>query len=325
MAAENSGIMKTQNETGQQAQALGLPKPSSITNAKPKIAIALGSGSARGWAHIGVLKALKREGIEPDIICGSSIGALVGAAYAHDHLDDLEYWVRNLSRWKLLRFLDVTFSRGAVVHAERVRRELGEVIADHQVMIEDLKKPFATVATDMMSGREIRFLHGSLHDAVLASTAIPGFLPPIFYQGRWLIDGGVVNPVPISLCRNFEPDVVLAVNLNGNIIRGPKANTKEFAGSDAESQVDAIVTPPGMFDSFAKAINIMQDRVTRSRMAGDPPDCLITPRISSIDMMEFDRSGEAIEAGEAAVERQLAEIKYILSRYEEELQKKKAP
>lgn len=322
MAEDTPDTLK-QPQINEQSRPLGLPKPSQTSSRKPQIAIALGSGSARGWAHIGVLKALKREGIEPDIICGTSIGALVGAAYAQDRLDDLEYWVRNLSRWKLLRFLDVTFSRGAVVHAQRVRRELGEVIADNQVMIEDLKKPFATVATDMMSGREIRFLHGSLHDAVLASTAIPGFLPPVFFKGRWLIDGGVVNPVPVSLCRNFEPDVVLAVNLNGNIIRGPRLNVQEAEGAGPASQIDTTQPPPGMFDSFAKAINIMQDRVTRSRMAGDPPDCLITPRISSIDMMEFERSAEAIEAGEAAVERQLVEIKYIISRYEDELHKSK--
>jgi NTE family protein len=275
---------------------------------KQKIAIALGSGSARGWAHIGVIKALIRHGIEPDIVCGTSIGALVGAAYAHDRLDELEDWALNLSRWKLLRFLDVTLSRGAVVHAERVRKELSAVIEDN-IMIEDLAKPFAAVATDMMNGREVRFMHGSLHDAVLASTAIPGFLPPVYYRQRWLFDGGVVNPVPINLARHFEPDFVFAVNLNGNIVYRHYSTPHS---QSVESQIDETMSSPSMFESFAKAINVMQDRITRSRMVGDPPDILIAPKISSVDMMDFDRAKEIIEAGEQSVEKQIAEIKEAL-------------
>ena len=278
---------------------------------KRKVAIALGSGSARGWAHIGVIKALERHGIEIDVVCGTSIGALVGAAYAHDRLDELEHWATNLSRWKLLRFLDVTFSKGAVIHAERVRRQLGEVVSDN-VMIEDLKKPFATVATDMMNGREVRFLNGSLHDAILASTAIPGFLPPVYYRDRWLFDGGVVNPVPVNLCRSFDPDFVLAVNLNGNIIQ---RHFNVPPNESGDSDINENMTPPGMFDSFAKAINVMQDRITRSRMVGDPPDVLLAPHIASIDMMDFDRAAEIIEAGEESVEKN---IKYILEAISDE-------
>lgn len=273
-----------------------------------KVAIALGSGSARGWAHIGVIKALVRHGIEPDIICGTSIGALVGAAYAHGRLDELERWATQLSRWKLLRFLDVTFSKGAVVHAERVRRELAEVVEDN-VLIEDLKKPFATVATDMMNGKEVRFMNGSLHDAILASTAIPGFLPPVYYRDRWLFDGGVVNPVPVNLCRSFDADFVLAVNLNGDIVH---RHFNAPVNNSLQSEIDEQMVPPTMFDSFAKAVNVMQDRITRSRMVGDPPDVLIAPRIESIDMMDFDRASEIIAAGELAVEKQIKHIKNML-------------
>jgi len=276
---------------------------------RKKVAIALGSGSARGWAHIGVLKALEKHGVEIDVVCGTSIGALVGSAYAHNRLTELEDWAMSLSRWKLLRFLDLTFSGGAVVHAERIRKELGEVIADN-VLIEDLQKPFATVATDMMNGREVRFLKGSLHDAILASTAIPGFLPPVYYHDRWLFDGGVVNPVPVNLCRSFDPDCVLAVNLNGDIVQR-HFNAK--VNSNGGSNIDLSMTPPGMFDSFAKAVNVMQDRITRSRMVGDPPDALIAPQISDIDMMDFDRAKDIIEAGEAAVEGQITTILNAIS------------
>lgn len=273
-----------------------------------KVAIALGSGSARGWAHIGVIKALVRHGIEPDIVCGTSIGALVGAAYAHGRLDELERWATQLSRWKLLRFLDVTLSKGAVVHAERVRRELSEVVAD-DVLIENLKKPFATVATDMMNGKEVRFMTGSLHDAILASTAIPGFLPPVYYRDRWLFDGGVVNPVPVNLCRSFDADFVLAVNLNGDIVH---RHFNAPVNNSMRTEIDHKMVPPSMFDSFAKAINVMQDRVTRSRMVGDPPDVLIVPHMEAIDMMDFDRATEIIAAGELAVEKQINHIKNML-------------
>ncbi len=271
---------------------------------KVKVAVALGSGSARGWAHIGVIKGLLKHGIDIDVVCGTSIGALVGAAYAQGKLDELEDWARNLSRWRLVRFLDVTFSKGAVVNAERVRRELAEVVVDSNVMIEDMRKPFATVATDMMNGREVRFMTGSLHDAILATTAIPGFLPPVYYRDRWLFDGGVVNPVPINLCRALEAEFVLAVNLNGNIIQ------RQFTPptSKKATEIDDSISPPGMFESFAKAVNVMQDRITRSRIVGDPPDIMLTPRLSSIDMMDFDRASEIIAAGELIVEKQINNI-----------------
>jgi NTE family protein len=182
------------------------------------------------------------------------------------------------------------------------------VIADN-VLIEELKKPFATVATDMMNGREIRFLTGSLHDAILASTAIPGFLPPVYYRNRWLFDGGIVNPVPVNLCRSFDADFVLAVNLNGDIV------SRHFnvpTNDSTESGINEAMTPPSMFDSFAKAVNVMQDRITRSRMVGDPPDLVISPRIESIDMMDFDRAAEIIAAGEASVEKQIHTIKNMI-------------
>ena len=148
---------QTKENLNAETQVASSSSPNSKPVYKGKIAIALGSGSARGWAHIGVLKALKNEGIEADIVCGSSIGAIVGAAYSHDKLDELEAWAISLNRWKLLRFLDPTFSGGSVVRAKKIRDELSEVSGDHDINIENLQKPFAAVATAMLSGNEILF------------------------------------------------------------------------------------------------------------------------------------------------------------------------
>lgn len=283
------------------------PEPS-----EPQIALALGSGSARGWAHIGVIKALEEAGITPSIVCGSSIGAIIGGAYVHGRLDDLETWARSLGRWKVMKILDLTFSRGTVIDSSKLRNEMSKVIDDVDLQIEDLPRPFAATATDLYTGREIRFTHGSLHDAIWSSAAIPGILPPMYVRGRWLIDGGVVNPVPVDICRHLDGDIVIAVNLNGDIIASSANKNKDATEGEQAKRIQKK-SPPNMFDTFADAINIMQDRITRSRMVGDPPDVFITPRLANIGMMEFERADEAIAVGYASVERQIPEIKHLLS------------
>ena len=329
------------NDSGRSDTA---PKPILPGRAKgdKKIALALGSGSARGWAHIGVIRALHDAGIAPTIICGSSIGALVGASYANGRLADLETWARNLTGWKMVRFVDVSFSSTAVIDSNRLRAELSEVIADRETLIEDLPIRFAAVATKIFSGREARFTSGSLQDAIWSSAAIPGILPPVWLNDEWLVDGGVVNPVPVDLCRQLDADIVIAVNLNGNIIGarpdGERRGSDDKPGLDRSADTDAPLTlqasltgnplypfplegpenlkagpkPPGMFEAFADAINIMQDRITRSRMVGDPPDVLIAPHMAGIWMMDFTRAAEAIDIGYASVVRLLPEIHYQL-------------
>ena len=301
-----------------------------------KIGLALGSGSARGWAHIGVIRALDDAGITPDVISGSSIGALVGAGYVTGRLPELERWVKSLTRWKMVRFVDVTFSSGAIVDGERLRQELSEVIGEEDMLIEDLPTRYAAVATNLYSGREKRFTEGSLHDAIWSSAAIPGILPPVNIDAEWYVDGGVVNPVPVNLCRYMDADLVIAVNLNGNIIgRKPgmalvEPELEEMAKNDSFSKIkqsimrhplypfppeegEAAPKSPGMLETFADAINIMQERLTRSRMVGDPPDVLISPHLADIGMMDFTRAQEGIDAGYAAAERLMPEIKYRLA------------
>jgi NTE family protein len=288
-----------------------------------KVGLALGSGSARGWAHIGVIKALRDMGIHPDIISGCSIGALVGGAYAAGHLDDLESWLRTLRRKDVLGFFDLNLSSGGLIAGDRLMNFFRDRVGD--ATIELLPIPFAAVATDLNTGREIWLRSGSLLDAVRASISLPGIFTPVRIDDRWLVDGGLLNPVPVSICRAMGADIVIAVNLNGGIVgkhlsagTAKSRNTSNALDADQapgtlamrlksslKNSVDTMLSQvwrseddaPGLFDVLASSLNIMQDRITRSRMAGDPPDILITPRLEHLGLLEFYRAAEAIEEG----------------------------
>lgn len=297
-------------------------------NRKLRIGLALGSGSARGWSHIGVIKALCKMGIEPDIVCGCSIGALVGASYSAGNLEKLEDWLLRLTKLEVARFFELNWSMNGFVDAEHLQDFLEKYVCEEKLNIENLDKTFAAVSTDLEKGREIWFSSGPVLQAVWASMSIPGLFPPIQNEGRWLIDGGLVNPVPVSLCRALGADVVIAVNLNGDIVgkhltKKPEVelnfgiadrfikSIKEYSASIFPDNGDEQ-NAPGLFDAIVGSINIIQDRITRSRMAGDPPDILLTPKLSKIGLLEFHRASVAIEEGVNSVERLSSEIKYAL-------------
>lgn len=298
---------------------------------KLSIGLALGSGSARGWSHIGVINALAEHGIVPDIVCGTSIGALVGASQVSNNLKNLEQWACSLTKFETAKFLEINTSLNGFVNKERLHNFLNKYIADDQVTIEGLNSLYASVATDLESGREVWFTKGPIVEAVWASIALPGLFPAIQNDDRWLIDGGLVNPVPISVCRALGADIVIAVNLNGDIIGKHLNKSKETVKRDdsvAQKFTDFVMDytsplffnsqddgqePPSLFDAIASSVNITQDRITRSRMAGDPPDILLTPKLSHIGLLEFYRAQEAIKEGEECVQRMLPEIKHILN------------
>jgi NTE family protein len=291
-----------------------------------KIGLALGGGAARGWSHIGVIRALSAQGIEPDIICGTSIGALVGAACASGELDRFERWVRKLTLVDIVSLMDVSFN-GGLLKGDKLMRVFQKTFADRPVS--DLKTPFATVATDLHSGAEVWLRDGSTAAAVRASIALPGLLTPVEYEGRTLVDGGLVNPVPVSLARAMGADVVIAVDLNADIVG------RHLAGSVSQTRVAskeidndwmrrlqerlAVQWPgllskdkpvvPSLFDVVASSINIMQVRITRSRMAGEPADVVISPRVGHLGLMDFHRADQAIEEGSDAVARVLQALK----------------
>lgn len=321
-------------------------KKTNIDNAR--IGIALGSGSARGWAHIGVLQALKEMGIEPHIVAGCSIGALVGAAYAGDQLDDMEAMVKVL-KWKdIVGYLDMSVTQGGLILGGKIADFLREHIKEAD--IESMPHRFGAVATDLENGREVWLQQGDLLEAVRASVALPGLLTPYKQNGRWLVDGGLVDPIPVSLCRAMGAEIVIAVSLNVDIIgkhsRSNHVQKNELATAETtEKQSVEEIEPdlwgrisnqleqatnlrknillsrlfgkkeqaPGLIDVLAGSLNIMQDRISRSRMAGDPPDIMLAPRLAHIELMEFDRGRDAIKEGVACVERMRAELEYIVS------------
>jgi NTE family protein len=298
----------------------------------PRLGIALGSGAARGWAHIGILRALEQANIVPDVVSGTSIGALVGAAYASGRLDSLADWVTGIDWWEIIRYMDL---RLGGVEGERLMQAFRERVAD--APIETLPKPFGAVATDLHTGREVWFQKGSLLEAVRASIALPGLFSPVRYQGRWLVDGGLVDPLPVSLCRALGADRVIAINLNGDIVgrhfsgraqrrHAPSpllarlsagwqtvlGNHASQAEPSPEPEFSDEDEPPGLFDVMAGSIHIMQDRITRARMAGDPPDIVLAPRLAHLGLMDFDHAAEAMAAGMDCVRRHLPLLRDML-------------
>lgn len=300
-----------------------------------KIGLALGSGSARGWAHIGVIRELAHMGIEPQIICGTSIGSLVGAAYVSRNLDKLEEWVCSLTKLETVRFFNINMSLNGIVDRDRLHEFLNRYVADDDKLIEALDhKRYAAVATDLETGKEIWLTQGSLMEAVWASISLPGLFPAIRNNDHWLIDGGVVNPVPVSVCRALGADLVIAVNLNSDIVnkhssKGTESSdpaptvgngfvdkladvVREYATAVFPPSKPAEEQPPSLFEAIAGAVNITQDRITRSRLAGDPPDIVLSPRVAQIGLLEFYRAAESIEEGKRCVQRLAPEIRHLM-------------
>jgi len=300
--------------------------------AMPKIGLALGSGASRGWSHIGVIKALLREGIEPDVVCGTSVGAIIGGSYVAGNLEKLEGWVLGSTRTDVLRFFDINLSQSGFVDTVRLSWFLHSYVAAGDQRIEDMPKKYAAVSTNLDTGREVWFMEGLLADAVLASMALPGLFPAVRNDHRWLVDGGLVNPVPVTVCRALGADIVIAVNLNSGIIGKHNNGTPEAIPADDRSVLSSIkqqareysnsIFPnhhekdeaPGLFYAIANSVNIVQDRITRSRLAGDPADVLLSPQLAHIGMLEFHRAAEAIEEGERCVQKALAEIREVVGK-----------
>jgi NTE family protein len=295
-----------------------------------KVGIALGGGSARGWAHIGVLRALAQEGIAPDYVAGCSMGAMVGAAFAAGRIEKLETWALSLDWKRIVKLLDIGLW-GGLIKGERLLDFFHGQFVECQ--FSELGVPFATVATDLASGREIWLREGKVSDAVRASCTVPGLFKPILREGRYLIDGSVVNPVPVSLCRAMGADVVIAVNLSSEVC-GPFM--REYQGAavpqDYQYRLLKMLLPrhrdepgvskdddtppqPAMLETVLGAIDIMQARIARSRLAGEPPDVLLTPHLGQMGSYEYHRAAPAIDEGRDAVARMLPTIGHALGIY----------
>jgi NTE family protein len=295
---------------------------------KLKIGLALGGGAARGWSHIGVMRVLEREGIAPDVIAGCSIGAVVGGCYAASRLDELEAFALSLTKRRVMGLLDFHISGSGLIAGDRLRRLLERDLSDMRV--ESLPLRFATVATELGTGHEIWLTRGPLVDTMRASYALPGVFDPIKLGGRWLMDGALVNPIPVTVARALGADLVICINLNGDIrLRGTVIQS--HGPEEADEVVEAVLEEPRRWALFGArretaararrptdapgiaavmmdAFNITQDRITRSRLAGDPPDVMICPKLSPVGLFEFHRADECIELGRDATERALPDI-----------------
>ncbi len=287
---------------------------------RPKMGLALGGGVARGFAHIGALRTLLKHGIRPDIIAGTSIGAVVGAAYLAGKLDVLEEWARSLNRLRILSYLDFRVRSAGLIGGERLIKTLTEHMGD--LRFEDLDREFLAVATDLVTGHEVWLRQGLVVPALRASFSMPGIFAPYQYDHRWLIDGALVNPVPVSGCIALGAQITIAINLNADIIgmavpyggSVPAVAGFDLLDQDHETAETARRSPltrrlfrrepdqPSLFGVMFASLNILQDRIARSRLAGDPPDIAIDPRIGHIGLAEFHRASEMIDAGAAAVE-----------------------
>lgn len=309
-----SGITADASAPGGPSHTLSSPPPEDIKPVKSKIALALGGGAARGWAHIGVLKALDEEGIEVGMIAGTSIGALVGGCYLAGKLDELEGFARSLTMRRIAGLLDFAIGGGGLFGGLRLTRRMQEHLQD--MSIEHLDRPFVAVATEVNSGHEVWIGEGSLITAIRASYALPGIFEPVKCNNRTLIDGALVNPVPVSVCRAHEQQLVVAVNLNYDLY-GRSAVVKHNAGSHAaeapqtsrpqEAQAQRL----GMTSVMVQAFNIIQDRISRARLAGDPPDLALHPKLNDIGLSEFHRAGEAIDRGYHETKSRLSELKRL--------------
>ena len=303
---------------------------------RPPLGLALGGGVARGWAHIGAIRALIEAGIRPDIIAGTSIGSVVGGAYLAGKLDVLEKWARSLNRRRVMGYMDVSWGGSGFMRGERLAKTLNRYMGSTK--IEDLDRKFAAVACDLRTGYEVWLQRGEMVPAIRASYALPGAFEPVKVDGRFMIDGALVNPVPVSACRALGAHIVIAVSLNGDAF-GPMGSSHEInMDIEGDNDVDPFeiasqslnklrpdrlllksivgnVKPgksPKLGSVMMGTLNIVMDRISRSRLAGDPPDVFVAPRIGHIGMLEFTKADELIERGYRAMQHEVPLIKSVM-------------
>ncbi len=314
---------KTSSETNSPTNNITPPE------AAQGIGIALGSGMARGFAHIGVLKTLNKHGIYPTVVAGTSIGALVGGSYLTGKLQDLEDWALALNRFKVFSYIDLRVRSAGIIGGKKVEKMMENYFGD--TTLSNLPHPFIAIASDLTTGHEVWLREGRLVDVMRASFSLPGVFTPIYHNHRHLVDGALVNPVPVSVCRSLGARLTIAIDLHADMIGKavkpgksyqtvagfdifnkddvPPEEQKKFKGSFAKRLFGRKENSPSLFGVMVSSLGILQDRLTRSRLAGDPPDIHIKPRVGHIGMLEFERADELIKLGEEAAERAIPHIK----------------
>ena len=302
---------------------------------RPVLGLALGGGAARGFAHIGIVRTLIAHGIVPDVVVGTSIGAAVGGSYAAGHLDRFEQWARSLQPRNIFSYLDIRLNGSGLIGGEKLAAQLQAAIGE--TTIEQLPLKFASVATEVRTGHEIWLTHGRMVDAIRASYALPGIFAPVLVGDRWLVDGALVNPVPVSAARALGAEIVIAANVSSDVfthattiyshgrppappepaveVVPPRRGIGKFFSPERTMKREFFGSAgrPGISAMLVDAFNIMQDRITRARLAGDPPDLLITPRVGQVGWFDFHRADELIAHGARATERAIESIQEAIA------------
>ena len=305
------------------------------------VGLVLGSGSSRGWAHIGGIEALEEAGVPVHVIAGCSVGAYIGAIYASGGLASLKAFILRMDGEKMFSYFDVVLPRSGLLDGSKKLREFLSGHTDVETF-EELAIPLKMVATDLESGDKVVMDSGNLFRALRASLSMPGLFAPIRVKGRWLVDGGLVDPVPVGVARAMGADVVIASDLNSGLVsrsqRDRLANNADAMASppeyrnemarklsdhyaEAEStftdKIKALLkidnTTPDIMETVSGAIGIMQERITRINLAVEPPDILIQPRLGEMKMMDFGEVDKAIEEGYQGVKEHLEDIQMLLS------------
>ncbi len=302
-----------------------------------KIGLALGSGSARGWAHIGVIEAIEEAGVPIHYIAGTSIGAFVGAVYATGHLGSLKEFAIQMDWKKVISYFDVVFPKSGFMDGKKVH-ELFSIHTDAKTFA-DFNIPVRMVATDLKTGKKVVIDSGNIIEGIRASVSVPGVFTPVKRGDQWLVDGGLVDPVPVSVVRNMGADFVIAVDLNSDLINhGYKPNKKPSIEAipkkernelvmriatqynSAEKAVKAKINrwissstkSPNIIDVMGTSLGIMQEQLSRINLAMDPPDILIQPRLGDLKMFDFDQAERSIKEGYTQAKNQIDNIKSIL-------------
>jgi len=309
---------------------------------RKKVGLVLGSGSSRGWAHIGAIEALEASGIPIDFIVGCSVGSYVGALYASGSLASLKEFVLRMNGKKVFTYFDVVFPRSGLLDGTRKVKELFSMHT-HMEQFEELPLAVAMVATDLQRGRKVILQSGNIMKALQATMSIPGLFAPVQIDGRWLVDGGLVDPVPVGVAKAMAADIVIAVDLNSGLIsrrevRKQTPTTEKAVAQEPEYQYELLKKLseyyesaetsfkakindlfhreqeiPDIIDTVMTSINIMQERITRVNLAVEPPDILIQPRLGDLKMMDFDRVDFAIAEGHAGVMDRIDDIRALLT------------
>jgi len=279
-----------------------------------KIGISLGSGGARGWALIGVIRELEEAGIKVDVAAGTSMGAIVGSFYALGRLDELEKFGRALTNKRVMSLMDITFTGHSFFSGKRLMAEVTKAL--NGAKFADCRIPMGIVATQMGSGHSCWFREGELGRAVMASSALPGVLDPVKINGKWHIDGALVDPVPVTIARAMGADVVIAVSMVSDVLHRSRQLQNIVEGGDSEFAVERAIDtslmrflpkfkkdedrPPPVSAIMTSALDVMLDRIRRSKLAGDPPDIHINVVTDGWSMFDFHCAGELIEQGRRA-------------------------